>query len=123
MRPILIDGLSAVELLDRPSEEFEQIVFCGEPIVFRVGTAEVLGEFVLEAERLIVEVAQIDGGGEGVLRALWSFSERIARLWDVPEVEWRVHALSCAKPNAKLQRVRKRRGFRIHAIGGTEVYL
>ena len=74
-------------------------------------------------ESLLVWDAQMWGGGVGVWRGLWSFSERIPRLWDVAEVEWRVHALSCAKPNAKLQRVLKRRGFRIHAIGGTEVYL
>ena len=34
------------------------------------GTAEILGEFKVKGESLIVELAQIDGGGEGVLPTL-----------------------------------------------------
>jgi hypothetical protein len=109
---IRIEGLTVGELLALPREEIKTLVFCGKPIVFSIGTAEVLGQFRLEPPRLVVELAQIDGGGEGVLKTLWRVSEWIARD-EVDEVEWVVHALNCANPNPKLRRVLEKVGFTV----------
>ena len=70
MRQINIEGYSPDEILNLPDEQLGALVLSGEPIVFRAGTAEILGEFKVKRESLIVELAQIDGGGEGVLPTL-----------------------------------------------------
>ena len=90
----------------------------GEPIVFRVGSASLLGSFKLNGEQLTIELAQIEGGGEGVLPALASLAKRYAVLHGLLRVEWIVHAVTCAKPNLKLRRVLDGRGFTIKNIAG-----
>jgi len=45
MRRIDIEGYSADEILDLPVEQVDALVLSGRPIVFRAGTAEILGEF------------------------------------------------------------------------------
>lgn len=90
----------------------------GETLVFRAGTAEILGEFQIKGERLVVELAQIDGGGEGVLPTLTSLATRYAKQRRLKKVEWIVHALNCAEPNLKLRRVMERRGFQITDLEG-----
>ena len=82
------------------------------------GTAEILGELQIKGENLIVELAQIDGGGEGVLPTLTSLAHRYAQQRGLKKVEWVVHALNCAEPNLKLRRVMERRGFQIVDIEG-----
>jgi hypothetical protein len=118
MRQIDIEGYSADEILNLPDEQVDELVLCGRPIVFRAGSAEILGEFKINDERLIVELAQIDGGGEGILPTLTSLAQRYARKRGLKKVEWIVHALNCAEPNLKLRRVMQRRGFEIVDIEG-----
>lgn len=118
-REILFEGLRDEEILSLAKEELDQLIFLGQPIVFRVGSATVLGSFAVNDEQLTVELAQIEGGGEGVLPALASLARRYAMLHGLLRVEWIVHAVSCAKPNLKLRRVLERRGFSIRQIAGT----
>ena len=118
MTQINIEGYMPDEILSLPDEQLDAFVISGRPIVFRAGTAEVLGEFKIEGERLIVELAQIDGGGEGVLPALTSLAHRYAKKRGLKKVEWIVHALNCAEPNLKLRRVMERRGFEITDVAG-----
>jgi hypothetical protein len=65
-----------------------------------------------------VELAQIDGGGEGVLPTLTSLAHQYAMRRGLKRVEWVVHALNCAEPNLKLRRVMERRGFRVADVKG-----
>ena len=70
MATISIEGYRAQEILDLPDAALDAWVFTGQPFVFRVGTAQILGEFRRDERRISVELAQIEGGGEGVLPAL-----------------------------------------------------
>jgi len=125
MRQIDIEGYSADEILNLPDEQVDEFVLCGRPIVFRAGSAEILGEFKINDESLIVELAQIDGGGEGILPTLSSLAQRYAKKRGLQKVDWIVHALNCAEPNLLLRRVMERRGFQIVDIegGGQAFYL
>jgi len=73
----------------------------GEPPVFRVGSAAILGSFKIACDHFVVELAQIEGGGEGVLISLVSLAKRYATFRMLSGIEWIVHAVSCAKPNLK----------------------
>ena len=55
-REILFDGLSEDQILALPEDEIKHLVFIGEPIVFRAGTASILGSFRLENDRLVIEL-------------------------------------------------------------------
>lgn len=122
-REIIIEGYTPEEILSLGDEHLAALVFCGEPLVFRAGSAQILGEFRLSDNRLEVELAQIEGGGEGVLPALWSLAERYAAQKNLDHVDWIVHALTCAKPNLKLRRVLERRGFTVQRVHGeTEAF-
>jgi len=90
----------------------------GEPLIFRAGPAELLGSFKIASDHLVVELAQIEGGGEGVLISLASLAKRYAMLRKLSVVEWIIHAVTCAKPNLKLRRVLERRGFVVKKVGG-----
>ena len=118
MRQIKIEGYLPEQILDLSDEEFEVIILTGKPIVFHVGSAEILGEFKLKNARLIIELAQIEGGGEGVLPVIASLSRKYARKKNLKEIEWIVHALNCAKPNLKLRHVMERKGFTVKEIEG-----
>jgi len=118
MRQINIEGYSADEILNLPDEQVDDFVLCGRPIVFRAGSAEILGDFKINDQSLIVELAQIDGGGEGILPTLTSLAQKYAKKRGLTKVEWIVHALNCAEPNLKLRRVMERRGFQIVEIEG-----
>lgn len=115
-REITFEGMTEQEILSLPPSEIEELILIGEPIVFRAGSATILGSFKRTPGRLVVELAQIEGGGEGVLISLASLAKRYAALSALPEIEWVVHAVSCAKPNLKLRRVLDRRGFSIKQI-------
>ena len=93
-REILFEGLQQEELLAMPADLIEQLILTGEPIVFRAGSATLLGSFNLRGELFVIELAQIEGGGEGVLPALASLVKRYARLHALSGVEWIVHAVS-----------------------------
>jgi hypothetical protein len=117
-RKVLIEGYSVDEILGLPNEQLDQFVFCDEPIVFRVGSAEILGSFQRTPDRIILELAHIDGGGEGALPALGALASRYAARESLTFLEWRVHAVHCANPNPKLRHVLQKRGFRIKAVAG-----
>ena len=99
-----------------PDEDILAYVFRDEPLAFRVGSAEILGAFRIEGQRLVMELAHIDGGGEGVLPTLWNLATRYARQRKLTRIEWLIHAVYCANPNPKLRRVMERRGFQIRNI-------
>lgn len=63
-----------------------------------------------------MELAHVDGGGEGALPALASLANRYAQREGLQFLEWRVHAVHCAKPNLKLRRVLERRGFVVREL-------
>ncbi|MEM1177757.1 MAG: hypothetical protein AAGM22_05400 [Acidobacteriota bacterium] len=116
MPHIEFDGLTADELLALSASDFDELVLRDEPVLFRSGSADVLGRFSLVDSTLIIELAHIDGGGEGVLPAIASLASRVAAQRGLSELEWRVHAVNCARPNPKLRRVLERRGFVIRTI-------
>lgn len=113
---VRLEGYTADEILSLPDTLLDAIALSGEPLVFRFGTAEVLGSFQIRDTRLIVELAQIEGGGEGVLPTLWVLTERYARQRGLSKVEWIAHAVNCARPNQKLRRVLERRGFQVQDV-------
>jgi len=117
-REVRFEGLAEAEILNLPKDHVEALILIGEPLVFRAGSAVILGSFKLGSNRLIIELAQIEGGGEGVLISLASLARRYAKLNGLAEIEWIVHAVSCAKPNAKLRRVLERRGFEVKKVEG-----
>jgi hypothetical protein len=117
-RQILIEGYTSDDILSLPDEQIDAFIFTGEPLVFRAGSATILGEFRRSTDRITLELAQIDGGGEGVLPTLWRLAERYAQIHELQFVEWVVHAINCAQPNPKLRRVLIRRGFTIRDIPG-----
>jgi hypothetical protein len=115
---VKFESLTEDEILGLPKHSVEALILIGEPIVFRAGSAMILGGFRLRSDRLIIELAQIEGGGEGVLISLASLAKRYARLNGLAEIEWIVHAVSCAKPNPKLRRVLEHRGFKVKQVDG-----
>jgi hypothetical protein len=117
-RELKFEGLTEEEILDLPKDAVEALILIGEPLVFRAGSAVILGSFKLKSNRLIIELAQIEGGGEGVLISLASLAKRYAKLNSLAEIEWIVHAVTCAKPNHKLRRVLERRGFEVKEVDG-----
>ena len=121
-REVRIEGYTADEILSLPVEWIQQLAVTGEPVVLRLGSATVLGEFQITPAALVLELAQIEGGGEGVLLTLGSLARRLARMNGIPRVEWIVHAVNCANPNPKLRRVLERRGFRVQPVNGVEAY-
>ena len=44
-RNILFEGFSEQQILDLPKETIEQLVFLGEPLIFKAGSALILGSF------------------------------------------------------------------------------
>jgi hypothetical protein len=116
---ITLEGLTPDEVLALPDEAIESFVLCGVPLVFQAGTAKVLGRFWVEDEALVLELAHIDGGGEGVLPTIAMLAERYAKRRDLNSLDWRVHALNCANPNPKLRRVLERRGFTVSEVPGS----
>jgi hypothetical protein len=118
MKQINIEGYTPDEILRLPDEQLDALVLVGEPLVFRAGSAEILGEFKITDGNLIVELAQINGGGEGVLPVLTSLAQKYAKKRGLKKVEWIVHALNCVEPNLKLRRVMERRGFIVTDVEG-----
>lgn len=119
MALINIEGLSISEILDWPTEYFDELVLIDQPIVLNIGTAEVLGQFtVSEENRLVIELAQIDGGGEGVLPAITRVANHIARSKNLSEIESIVYAVHCSEPNLKLRAHLLKVGYKIKQVSG-----
>ena len=118
---ITFNGLSADDIISLPDDLLEQEVMTGDPLVLRVGTADVLCGFRVEQDVLVVELGHVDGGGEGVLPALAVLVQRYARHRGLRAVDWRIHAVTCKEPNLKLRRLLDRRGFAVTDVPGTGV--
>lgn len=114
-----IEGYTIDEILELPEGQLEALVLCDEPLVFRAGSANLLGRFRIESPALVLELAHVDGGGEGALPAVASLAMRYARRKGLAWLEWRVHAVHCARPNLKLRRVLERKGFAVRDVPGT----
>ena len=108
---ILIEGYTQDELLAFEDALFDQYVFTEEPIVFAIGSASLLGQFSKTSSALKIELAQIDGGGEGVLPCLLSFARKLAKSRSFETIEWYVHAVACADPNVRLRELLERSGY------------
>lgn len=117
--PITLDGLTPDEVLALPDDAIDAFVLCGEPLVFRAGTADILGQFWVTDNALVLELGHIDGGGEGVLPTIATLAERYAQRRALSALDWRVHAINCARPNPKLRRVLERRGFTVANVPGS----
>lgn len=115
---VRFEGMTVEDLGGLSLEEWESLVLTGEPISFRAGSADVLGQFWIEGASLVVELAHIDGGGEGVLVTIWSLASVQARKWGLTSVDWRVHAVTCARPNTRLRELLERRGFQVETVEG-----
>lgn len=118
MSSLLIEGYTSDEILALSNAELDGIVLRDEPLVFRAGSANMLGKFRVAERALVMELAHIDGGGEGALPALASLARRYAEREGLDAIEWRVHAVHCGKPNLKLRRVLERRGFQVRNVAG-----
>ena len=115
---IKIEGYTADELLTLPDEQIDGFLLCNEPVAFKIGSAEILGQFRVNGDKLFIELAHIDGGGEGVLPSIWSLAERYAVKKQLRKVEWIVHAVHCAQPNLKLRRLLALKGFAVEQVPG-----
>lgn len=120
---IKIEGLTQDEILGLSEDHLNALLFTGNPIVLRAGTAEVLGSFTYSRDKLSIELAQVDGGGEGILILLTVLAKKIARRRQCKKIGWVVHAVDCADPNLKLRRVLERRGFKVGPFGTSTAYL
>ena len=109
--PIEIEGMTVTQLAGMDLEEWDALVLVDEPLLFRAGSASVLGQLARSPDTLTIELAEISGGGEGVLLALARLASVMARRFGVRQVDWYVHAATCADPNLKLKRVLERRRF------------
>lgn len=118
MTQVLLEGYTVDEVLALPKDELQAIALSDEPIVFKAGSANLLGRFKVEGDTLVMELAHVDGGGEGALPTLAALASRYAVLEKLAFIEWRVHAVHCGKPNLKLRRVLERRGFAVRTLPG-----
>lgn len=118
MPQVLLEGYTVDEVLDLPTDELQAMVLRDEPLVFKAGSANMLGKFKVQGDTLLMELAHIDGGGEGALPSLAALASRFAKREGLAFVEWRVHAVHCATPNLKLRRVLERKGFAVREISG-----
>lgn len=112
-----IEGVSLAEFRRMPVADIDVLLAFGRPITFRMGSAEILAEFNAAAGTLRVNLADIDDGGEGVLVRLWKLVEAYASAKAFDTIDWNVHALTCARPNPRLQRFLRGRGFTKHDDG------
>jgi hypothetical protein len=119
MRPrITLHGFTTDDLLALPRVEFEALVFCGEPLVFRTGTAEVLGQLDVSGDTVVVDILAIDRGGEALLPSLARLVRRYARQAGLAAIAWRFHAAARPRPSRKLLRVLQRRRFQVQHVPG-----
>lgn len=98
-----IEGLTLAQFRALPREDRAALTPFGRALVFRLGSARILGEFLERADTLVVNLAQIDGGGEGVLLRLWKLIIAEARDRGFKAIRWNVFAATCVDPNPRLQ--------------------
>jgi hypothetical protein len=75
---VKVEGYSPEELLALPAVELDAFVFVCRPVVVKLGSAELLAECSHRGATLLVDLAHIDGGGEGALPTLSAFLSRFA---------------------------------------------
>ena len=121
MSQVLLEGYTVNEILQLPNDELHAIVLRDEPLVFEVGSANMRWSFNVLADTLVMELEHVDGGGEGALPSLASLANRYAKPEGLSFIEWRVHAVHCARPNLKLRRVLERKGFVVRQVEGVGV--
>lgn len=118
---LLIDGLPAETLVSLP--ELEDLVVVDRPIVFSIGKAQLLAQFSRKDHVLLVEIAVVERGGEGVLSTLIETIETAAKTRHCNAIEWTVLARNCQVPNPKLMRVLETLGFEVRQTDtGSEFY-
>jgi hypothetical protein len=115
-KEIKVEGYTKEEINNFSDEMIDAYLFTGETIILKIGTAEILGIFQIMNNRIIIELAQIDGGGEGILPLISSLIEKFAVRRNIKEIEWIVHALNCAKPNKRLHKILELKGFIIEDV-------
>lgn len=118
MNALLIEGVTSDEIASLSPADLRALLFPGRSIVFHAGSATLLGEFAERGRTLVIELAHIDDGGEGVLPALAALIERVAHCLELDTVEWLVYATNCARPNPKLRRVLERKAFEVRDVPG-----
>lgn len=106
-----IEGISLDEWKGLSQDDQDILLAFGRPVTFHMGSANILAQFSRCGDELTVELAHIDGGGEGVLLLFWKAVEAYAVDRGVTSIEWLVYALTCAEPNPRLQRFLRQRGF------------
>jgi hypothetical protein len=62
---VLFEGYTEDELLDLPREEIEAMILTGEPVVFRAGSATILGEFRVEGSGCASSWPRLKGAVKG----------------------------------------------------------
>src|SRR5688572_4277455 len=98
-----VEGLRLEDWRALSIEQQNALVPLGRAITFRIGSATVLAEANECSGVLIVNLAQVDGGGEGVLLQLWKLIATWALARGCTAVRWNVFAATCADPNPRLQ--------------------
>lgn len=60
---VLFEGLREEEILNLPRETVEQLTLLGEPLVFRIGSAVILGSFRIGTNRLVIDWHKLKEAG------------------------------------------------------------
>lgn len=113
---VLIEGYTLKEILSLSDAEIDAWILVDNPIIFKVGSAEILGRVEIVGASLTIELAQIDGGGDGVLRTIGILARKYARKHKLKSIDWIIHSLDCLDPNPKLNPMLERAGFKIQNI-------
>jgi hypothetical protein len=100
---IQVEGASLESLRAMPREDQDALLAFGRPISFVMGSATVLAQFDRREATLEVNLAHIDGGGEGVLLVLWKHIRAFAVERQFTTIRWNIFAATCAQPNPRLQ--------------------
>lgn len=117
-----IEGFAKEELLNFPPDQIKEYLSFNESIIIQAGTAEILAQFSESDSELIVELAHIDGGGEGILILLQNLIKSYCQKNNYRSILWIIHAVHCKNPNLKLRAVLEKRGYKIVEYNGSEVY-
>lgn len=112
--PILIAGLTQDQLLAQLEDpDFEEMVFIEEPIIFQIGSSNILAQLTKSDNEMSIEISHIEGGGEGVLLTLNTTIKRYCKQRGIEYVSWYIFATDCVNPNPKLGKVLLLRGYEI----------
>ncbi|MEO5930713.1 MAG: hypothetical protein ABIR47_12325 [Candidatus Kapaibacterium sp.] len=104
--------------MEMPSEDLDELLLRGKPIIISVGSATVLAEISRNDRTLTIHLAHIDGGGEGILPLFIGMARQYAVERKFSRIEWIVLAANCARPNPKLLRFLELKGFVLRRIDG-----